>query len=669
MTMLQYAVNNGPVIIIDMLSKKAPGRAFKLAKLNDELNRADEVWAHQAEFDRTMLDATQTLRIPEAKWRCTAALARMHGLPGGLDKLCTIFKVPAHFAKLKGKDIGETFWKPNKKDEYNTPESHPKQWAQFLRYGGRDVEAMRFIWRKIPKWNATPRMWSVWALDYRMNHRGVAMDISLAEGAVEATTRTKRRLAARTLEITENDPWSDTIVESTTQVKRLLAYMADFGVKLPDLTADTVERRLEDESLPTHIKELLRIRQKASKASTAKYQRVLNQHVRGRLFNLLVFCGAMRTGRWAGRTIQPQNLPRPKHEAWDIAHAIKHFQNGTIEAYAPEDVLGLASSALRGLIIADKGRKLVTSDLANIEGRYMAWIAGEQWKLEAYAAYDKKEGPDLYKVAYARPFGIDPEDIADEGDWRRQVGKVMELALQYYGGVGAFCAMAETYGLRLEELAITAWSTIPLDVKRDAQRLWLKAIKRRRTYGLEERVWVVCQSLVLMWRAAHPMVVAFWEALDNAVKSAIRNPGKRFKAGERITVDRLGNWLRIKLPSGRYLNYPAPRIKSDGRYTSRSFIGVNPYTKQWERISTYSGKDAENVCQGGCADIIMDGLLAADEAGYNPVLSVHDEAITEPPNEDRYNDKELSQLLVESSLWAEGMPMAAKGKVSYRYSK
>jgi len=672
MTMLQYAIGNGPIVIIDMLSKQALfARKAQLLTLKAAILKADEVWAHQAEFDRTVLEATKMLDIPERKWRCTAALARMHGLPGGLDKLCTIFKAPEKFAKLKGKDVGETFWKPNSKGAYNTPETHPQQWAEFLRYGGRDVEAMRYIWRKIPKWNATPRMWAMWALDFRMNHRGVAMDLKLAAGAVEATTRAKRTLAARTAKLSKIQAsgleGDESAVEATTQRDRLLAYMADFGVNLPDLTADTVERRLEDESLPEHIKELLRIRQKASKASTAKYQRVLNQHVGGRLFNLLVFCGAMRTGRWAGRTLQPQNLPRPKHPPWDIAHAIKRFQNGTIDAYAPDDVLGLASSALRGLIVAGKGRRLVTADLANIEGRFMAWIAGEEWKLEAYAAYDRGEGPDLYKVAYARPFGIDPNDIADEGDWRRQVGKVMELALQYFGGVGAFCSMAETYGLRLEELAITAWPTIPLDVKREAQRLWFKAIKRRRTYGLRERTWIVCQSLVTMWRAAHPMVVAFWEALDNAVKDAIRSPGKTFRAGGRISVDRIGNWLRIKLPSGRYLNYPAPRIRTDGSYTNRSFIGVDPYTKQWGRIFTYSGKDAENVCQGGCADILMDGLLAADEANYNPVLSVHDEAVTEPPDEDQYNDRELSKLLVESSLWADGMPMAAKGQTGYRY--
>lgn len=674
MTMLQYAIGDGPVIVIDMLSEKtAHVRAKRVAALQRAIDRADEVWAHQAEFDRTMCDATKVLKIPERKWRCTAALARMHGLPGGLDKLCTIFKVPEYLAKIKGKDIGAVFWSPRKDGQYTTPEMQPTAWAQFLRYGGRDVTAMRAVWKKIPKWNATPRMWAVWALDYRMNHRGVAMDLELAQGAVDATTKAKRQLAARTAKLSKIQAsgleGDESAVEATTQRDRLLAYMADFGVTLPDLTADTVERRLEDEALPVHIKELLRIRQKASKASTAKYQRVLNQNVRGRLFNLLVFCGAMRTGRWAGRTLQPQNLPRPKHDPWDIAHAIARFSAGTIESYAPDDVMGLASSALRGLIVAPPGRRLVSADLANIEGRFMAWVAGETWKLEAFAAYDRKEGPDLYKVAYARPFGIDPNDIADEGDYRRQIGKVMELALQYYGGVGALCAMAETYGLRLDELAVTAWGTIPLDTKREAQRLWLKAIKRRRTYGLPERTWVVCQALVLLWRAAHPCIVAFWEALDIAIKGAIRAPGKVFRAGDRISVDRKGNWLRIKLPSGRYLNYPAPRVKTDGRYSSRSFIGVDPYTKQWGRIPTYSGKDAENVVQGGCADIIMDGLLAADVEGYNPVLSVHDEAITEPPDEDRYNDADLSRLLVASSSWTKGLPLAAKGKVSYRYSK
>ena len=428
-------------------------------------------------------------------------------------------------------------------------------------------------------------------------------------------------MAARTVELTDGE------VEATTQRDRLLAYMKDYGVTLPDLRADTVERRLEDESLPEHIKELLRVRQQASKASTAKYQRAINQSVGGRLRNLLVFCGAARTGRWAGRTLQPQNLPRPKHPQWEIDLAIRLFRGRAIDLYDADAVFGLASSSLRGLIVAEHGRKLVVSDYANIEGRDMAWVAGEQWKLDAFAAYDRGEGPDLYKVAYGRAFNIDPKELEDN-DPRRQIGKVMELALQYYGGVGAFCSMAETYGLSLEELARSAWPVIPGSVKRDAQAAWHKALKRHRSYGLDERTWTVCHALVLMWRAAHPAICNFWAELDQACKMATRVPNKEYPVGRHISVDRKGAWLRIKLPSGRYLNYPAPR--SDD-YTS-SFMGIDPYTKQWRRINTYSGKRAENIIQGIAADHMVDGLLAADAAGYNPVLSVHDEAITEPPD-------------------------------------
>jgi len=668
--MLQWAVDGGSVNVED-LTVAGPSLRFRTAA-----HSASEIWAHQAEFDRTMLETTdwwQALKVPESKWRCTAALARMHGLPGSLDKLCQIFKVPLAEAKTDGKSYIQLFCVPKRgTTTFNDRHSHPKEWAEFLSYGGQDVVAMRSIHAKIPKWNATPRMWAVWRLDYRMNHRGVEMDITLAQAIVSATTIAKKQMAARTSQLSKLNAQgleeTTSAVESTTQVKRLLAYMQGMGVSLPDLTADTVERRLEDESLPNHIKELLRIRQRASKASTAKCQRVLNQHVRGRLFNLLVFCGALRTGRWAGRTIQPQNLPRPKHSPAQISQAIRWFNMGHIDLLSDDDVMGLAASCLRGLIIPAKGRKLVVSDLANIEGRFMAWIAGEDWKGEAYAAYDRKEGPDLYKVAYARAFNIDAEDIADEGDQRRQIGKVMELALQYYGGGGAFCSMAETYGLRLDALATAAWPVIPAEVKRESQQAWGRAQKRRRTYGLSEKVWIVCQSLVALWRAAHPQIVAFWEGLDNAIKDAIRTPNKVFKVGQHIQVDRKAAWLRIRLPSGRYLNYPMPRNDTDGHFSSRSFVGVNPYTRQWGRIPTYSGKDAENVAQGGCADILMDGLLAADEAGYNPVLSVHDEAVTEPPDDPRYDDVSLSQLLVESSLWAKGMPMAAKGKTSMRYN-
>lgn len=652
--MVQWAIDDGPVHVEDLTADRPSIALIGAAEL------ADEVWAHEASFDRRMLGTTDWWpEIPLERWRCTAAMARMHGLMGGLDKLCKIFKIDAQDAKdASGVNWIKLFCTPKKDGSFNDRHSHPLEWDLFLLYGGSDVRAMRAVHKQIPKWNAVPYMWRKWHLDQRMNDRGVAVDLKLAQGAVDATTKAKQLLKDTTADLTLGE------VESTTQVAKLRAYCAEFGVHLPDLTADTVERRLEDEKLPEHIKELLRVRQQSSKASTAKYLRAINQQVDGRLRNLLVFCGAARTGRWAGRTLQPQNLPRPKHQQWDIDHAIGRFRDGTIFNYAPKEVLGLASSCLRGLIVAGDDRKLVASDLKNIEGRIIAWVAGEEWKLEAFRAYDRKEGPDLYKIAYARAFNIDPDDIGDK-DERRQIGKVMELALQYYGGVGAFCSMAEVYGLRLEALAVSAWPVIPDDFKRDAKSAWAKAIKRRRTYGLEERIWTVCHALVLMWRAAHPATCQFWAELDQACSMALKVPNKEYKVGSHISVDRVKAWLRIRLPSGRYLNYPSPR----GDDYSSSFMGIDPYTKQWVRISTYSGKRAQNIAEGIGADIIGDGLLAADSAGYNPVLSVHDEGITEPPDEDAYNDKHLSQLLVSASQWAEPMPLAAEGFTALRYRK
>jgi DNA polymerase len=316
--------------------------------------------------------------------------------------------------------------------------------------------------------------------------------------------------------------------------------------------------------------------------------------------------------------------------------------------------------------VAGRRSKLVVSDYANVEGRKMAWLAGENWKLAAFRAFDAGTGPDLYKVAYARAFNIKPEDIGDD-DFRRQIGKLLELALQYFGGVGAFCSMVETYGIDLEELASAAWPTLDPAVVDRSRDAYARALKRRRDYGLGERVYLVCQSLVFLWRDAHPAIVQFWRVLDEAFRSAIRVDRRPFNVGAHIVVDRVGNWIRIRLPSGRYLSYPGTRVSALDN--QMRFMGVSPYTKQWGRIATYNGKLTENIVQGSCADLMMDGLVAAANAGYNPVLSVHDEAICEPPDDPKFNPKDLSRLLVSASPWAEGCPLAAKGFETQRYKK
>jgi len=649
---VQYAIDDGPVCVLDEFSC--------VDELSEAAKRADEIWAHNAEFDRTVLTLQSWWpAVRPDVWRCTAALARMHGLPGSLDALSTIFKLGDSGKDAAGKALIKLFCIPNKAGAYSDKRSHPTDWAKFLEYGRQDVVAMRTLHSKIPHWNATPRMWAVFRADYDINKRGVAIDAELCRGAIQATTAAKRAMADVMAEATLGG------VTAATQRDKLLRFLRDCGLELPDLTADTVERRLNDDSVPGYLKELLRIRQQGSKSSTAKYQRVERQNLNGRLHNMLLLCGASRTGRWSGRTIQPQNLPRPKHKKDEIENAIAMFKAGGADLYAPDDIMGLASSALRGVLVPSAGNKLLTADYANIEGRFVAWVVGEDWKIKAFRDYDAGTGPDLYKVSYGRAFGVDPAAIADEGDDRRQVGKVMELALQYYGGVGAFCAMAETYSLDLKKLAVDAKGAVPPGIMSAALAEWEGAKKNARGYGLDIDTWAVLQSLVTMWRRAHPATVRFWRHLDEAVRTVINDSSVARFVG-RVSVSRVGNWLRIKLPSGRFLCYPGIRIEPDGQI---SFLGVNPYSRRWGRIHTYSGKLTENIAQGGCADLLYDAVLDAEDAHYHTVLTVHDELITDVPDTDEFTPDELCRIMGSASLWARSLPLAAKGATKYRYGK
>jgi DNA polymerase len=241
----------------------------------------------------------------------------------------------------------------------------------------------------------------------------------------------------------------------------------------------------------------------------------------------------------------------------------------------------------------------------------------------------------------------------------------MELALQYYGGVGAFCAMAETYSLDLKKLAVDAKGAVPPGIMSAALAKWEGTKKNARGYGLDVDTWAVLQSLVTMWRRAHPATVRFWRHLDEAVRTVINDSSVARVVG-RVSVSRVGNWLRIKLPSGRFLCYPGIRIEPDGQI---SFLGVNPYSRRWGRIHTYSGKLTENIAQGGCADLLYDAVLDAEDAHYHTVLTVHDELITDVPDTDEFTPDELCRIMGSASPWARSLPLAAKGATKYRYGK
>jgi DNA polymerase len=672
-----WALEDGEVRLWDVTANpEVPGDLIAAIFL------CDRIVAHNAQFDSYVLEHEAWWLKDDAagKWYCTMAMALRHGLPGGLDKLCTIFKLPEDVAKHKrGRELIHLFCKPQTGGERATRLTHPAEWREFKDYAKSDITSMREIYKKCPKWNDTPFELGLWDLDQRINRRGIAVDVPFATAALRATTAEQKRLAAQTKLAANGGDENGDFELRPTQRDRLLNFLfVEHGVALPDLKNDTIERRLNDPELSEVVKELLRLRQSASKSSTSKYKRLLEQHVAGRLYFLLQYAGAQRTGRWAGRGFQPQNLKRPSIEFEDILFAIDAVLLEAEEVLL-DDIMEAMSSALRSVLIASPGHKLVASDLSNIEGRKLAWLAGEEWKLDAFRAYDtflldehgeripdgkggfQRAGHDLYILAYANAFNIEPEEVEK---WQRQIGKVLELALGYQGGVGAFVSMALALGLDLNELAERVLPTLSKSIRLDAESVWEWAERRNKHMGLNHDVYVACEALKRMWRDAHPNIVAFWEACETAARSAILNPGEEFHAG-RLVFDRKGAWLRMRLPSGRYLCYPNPKIENDTIY----YAAWNVYKKAWCHEATYGGKFAENASQGSSRDVMAYGMVRAEDAGYPIVLTVHDELVTDPDDSEAFTVDGLSALLAANDDWNEGLPLAAGGFESQRYRK
>ncbi|AEF45835.1 DNA-directed DNA polymerase [Serratia sp. AS12] len=668
-----WAIDDGPVNVHDFTEDQhLPAKL--LAALGDENVL---IYAHNSHFDRTMLrHALQRLRPGIVaggveRWRDTMVKALAHGLPGALGALCEVLNVDTDKAKDKaGKQLIQLFCKPrpkNSKLRRATSKSHPVEWQRFVDYAGLDIHAMRAVDAKLPNWNYQGAELALWHRDQQINDRGVCMDIELAEAAITAVGDEQLLLAKRTQEMTDGE------VQAATQRDAMLKHILEaFGVELPDMQKSTLERRINDPDLPAPLRELLTIRLAACTTSTSKYKALMKGvSSDGRLRGTLQFCGASRTGRWAGRLFQPQNLPRPTMKQEQIDQGIEALKLGVADLVF-ENIMELTSSALRGCIMAPPGKKLVVSDLSNIEGRFLAWLAGEEWKLQAFRDYDNiigtdengepiRAGHDLYKLAYARAFNMTPEEV-DKA--MRQIGKVMELGLGFGGGVAAFVTFALVYGLDLEDLADAALPNIPIAIQREARSWWQASVKQKKTYGLSERVFITCDSLKRLWRNAHPETVSLWSELENAVRRAIAQPGKQFNC-RRLKVRKDGSWLRIALPSGRVVCYPgAAIVKGDITY-----MGMNPYSRKWQRLKTYGGKLVENVTQAGARDVLAGNMPAVEARGYEIVLTVHDEVITEAPDKDFYFHDQLSRLLATNPAWAPDLPLNASGFEAYHYRK
>lgn len=622
-----WAIDDGPVTVEEGWSRTIQQLIFG----PDDII----VFHSKDDFDRVVLKY-QDWEIPSAQIHNTAVIALSHGLPAGLEKLCAIMQVETP-KDPKGKALIQLFCKPrpkNVKDQRRaTKHTHPIEWERFKQYAGTDVVAMRQLYKRLPKINypGSDRERALYELDLRINDRGMKIDLDLAQAAIDTVAAAKKIMDKRTGEMTDDQ------LRSTTQRDELLRLVLnEYGVDLPNMQSATLERRMEDPDLPDGARELLAMRLQTSTTSNAKYNRLLKAvSSDGRLRGSLQFCGAARTKRWSGRIFQPQNLPRPDLPADEIDLGIEAMLGGGAHLVWDEPIK-LASNAIRGTIIAEPGRKLVVSDLEQIEARVLPWLAGEQWKLEAFAAYDRGEAPDNYIMAYARAFGVDPDTVSKS---QRQVGKTTDLSAGYGGAYAAWISMAANLGVEIPDKATV-----------------LEVI----------RAWRFAHSAICDWDTG------LWKKLDDAARQAIANPGKTFEAGEHIRFERWKQWLRMQLPSGGFLNYAAPAIIDDPRRPGNltvSYMGVNNYTKKWERLTTYGGKLSADATQSTAREIMAHNLPAIEDHGYLPILLVHDEVVTETHDDPAWNAENLNMLLSTQPEWAVGLPLAAGGFEAYRYRK
>jgi DNA polymerase len=680
---LTWAVDDGPVQIMDYSQEPIP----RLPRVFREPGHT--FIAHNCQFDRRVLERLFDLHRPIEDYRCTQAQAYAHGLPGSLETLGQVLGITKQ--KLTGDDGHKLmlfFCTPRSvlKDgspKWNAPEDHPEKWEAFRRYAIRDVEALREVHRKLPTWNYQGENLQTWFLDQRINERGFGFDSQLAEAARKVLDTAKVAQREHTQRLTGGE------VGSVTQREKLLEWFNKSGLPIASLRASDVRDALESDDLPPEHRRLLELRLEGSKSSGAKYRRGLDcVGPDGRLRDTMVYCGASRTGRWSGRTLQPQNLSRysqhwetinkdAPHEPIEqiVLPAILRGDIATLEAHG--GVNTCCNDAIRSAIVAAPGNELIAADWSNIEGRVLAWLAEDWGQLEYFRAQDRGEAPDSYKLQWAQMFKIPVEQVTKN---QRQASKQLKLACNYLGGVGALITMALGNNLDLEELMVGVLEQVPEDIRKKSRTAWRRAFLEGEDFGLAPWVYQSCDALVRLFRQANETVTAAGYGLGSVVMDAMKNPNTLFTALKcQVWYD--GGKVIIQLPCGRRLFYWSPEVRVERQVDELTgeeklrevFYYRASRGKQWRVLRGWAGLFTENVTQGVANSVLRAGLLNVER--HHPgavVMHVHDEVVCEapvgslPPGE---LERLLTSDLSARHPWMAGLPLAASAWRGARYRK
>lgn len=695
-----YAVDDGPVEVWDCTSESVMPISLRVALRNVMRGRMKIVGHNFLMFDRLIMKHCWGFDIQVSNTIDTMIWAFRHALPGSLDALCEVLGVSADNAKDKrGKALIQRFSKPtpkNYKIRRYTAETHPDEWALFIKYAVSDITAMREVFHKLPRWGNSEFEDRVLELDQLINDRGFKVDVALAEAAIEAVEKHKAQLQ----EEAQRKYGGSLTGKDFLPILRELAP----AHRIHNAQKSTLNDLLADDDLPGDARTIIEMRLGAASTASTKYNPLLlGRSSDDRRRGCLQYGGAKRTLRWAGKGFQPQNLSRGYYHDDELDKGISALLKG--RAHRRFDVAKLTASTVRSCIIPEAGHKFVVADYSNVEGRGLAWLAGEETALDTFRA-----GLDIYCVTAGKMFGMDPDDIKKNFKEIRQIGKACELGLGYEGGVGAFVTFAKNLGLDLIEMAKTMDGTFPDHIWAATARgyEWARIQEAKRpphpgekddrpSYILGKKVWRTCDAIKRMWRESHPETVAFWRDLKDGILAAVRNPGREFWAGahlrrngERairiwrtVEFDSSGRkvpgwWLCMELPSGRILSYPGIGVSvtketdEDGRVNTNvriKYQGENQLTRQWTTLYTHGGKACENIVQALCRDLLAYAMINVEGGGYPIVLSVHDELVCETPDTPEYTVAELEKLMCSLPEWAEGFPLVAEGAEMKRYAK
>lgn len=654
--LIAYAVDDNPVIILDLTDMDDIShfeRQLKTCRLH----------AHNATFERIALSKHFNNELKD--FHCTMVLAATCGLPLSLDAVSKALDLKAK--KLdSGKALINFFTKPCKPTKSNgmrtrnLPFHDATKWEQFKTYCGVDVEAEQEIYYRLNYNAPTDTERALYLLDQEINDRGVGIDVELAANAVKIDEEYKARLTERVIALTGvNNPGSRA---------QLLEWLnEEMSEEISTLRKDDIPALLKATDCPA-VTEVLKARQGLSKTSVKKYTAMLNMvcdDLRAR--GLLQYYGANRTGRWGGRGIQVQNLPQNHLDELDFARSLaKAGDLEGIETYYgnPSDVL---SQLIRTAFVAKPDHTFAVADFAQIEARVIAGLAGEKWRLEAFA-----NGEDIYKKSASAMFGIPVEGMSKDV---RAKGKVAELACGFGGGKDAIKRMDRNGAILDKATRNSIIETVTSDFYTRDEISENFDLEDAINETLEEEYLIHADKIVQNWRKASPNIVKLWYRYDNAAKEAMRTgypvpvkmPGATFGVIFRKEKDA----LTIELPSKRKLFYWNPKFTVN-RFGGESikFQGLNQETKQWGWVETYGGKLTENIVQATARDLMGLALLRVSEKGFPVVMHIHDELVAEIPQEGAEDGLEqICAIMGQPVKWAPGLPLKAEGFISNYYKK